>query len=94
MSEELGCCRECGSTQNWHFAWCSKASASPACYESDICPMDYSNACIELVRLIQDGHFKYVEEAGLALQIFCDAYGNDEDPKMCLEMAKHPDIDA
>ncbi|MCK5020108.1 MAG: hypothetical protein KAS32_23845 [Candidatus Peribacteraceae bacterium] len=32
MNNGLGCCRECGSIESWHYVWCSKAIA-PLTYQ-------------------------------------------------------------
>lgn len=51
--------------------------------------MDYSEACEELARLIQTGHYKYIEEAGQAIQLLGMMFDEGDDPAMCLAMAKN-----
>ena len=53
--------------------------------------MDYGQACIELAKLIQCGHFEYIEDAGLAIQVLNELIDDDEDPKMALALAKNLD---
>ena len=54
--------------------------------------MDYSEACVELAKLIERGHYDYPESAGLAIQVFNDSLDNGETPKMALVFAKNLNI--
>lgn len=56
--------------------------------------MKYSEACIELAKLIQAGHYKYEEEAGLAIQVMHDSINDGDDPAMSLALAKNLDVAA
>lgn len=51
--------------------------------------MDYAQASIELARLIRSSHFSYLEEAGLAIQVFADSLEDGDTPAMALALAKN-----
>lgn len=55
--------------------------------------MDYGEACIELAKLIESGHYDYPESAGLAIQVLHDALADGDTPKMALALAKNLDVD-
>lgn len=56
--------------------------------------MDFSDASLELAKLIRTGHFTYDEEVGLAIQVFCDSINDGESPRMSLALAKQSAVDA
>lgn len=54
--------------------------------------MDYGEACIELAKLIESGHYDYPESAGLAIQVMHDSLDRGDTPKMALAFAKNLDV--
>ena len=54
--------------------------------------MEYSEACIELAKLIKSEHYQSPEEAGLAIEILNRSIISNDDPVMALELAKNLDI--
>ena len=51
--------------------------------------MEYSQACTELAKLIQAGHYEYPEEAGLAMMVLNKSIDEGDDPAMALALAKN-----
>lgn len=60
--------------------------------EVDRMEMDYGEACIELAKLIEAGHYDYPESAGLAMQVLQDSVGRGDTPRMALAFAKNLDV--
>lgn len=56
--------------------------------------MDYGEACIELARLIESGHYDYPESAGLAIQVLNDSVARGDTPKMALAFAKNLHVES
>lgn len=55
--------------------------------------MEYSDVCVELVKLIQAGHYQYPEDAGLAIQVLNRSIDDGDHPKMALALAKNLDVE-
>lgn len=50
--------------------------------------MTHSEACTELAKLIENGHYDYSESAGLAIYILHTSFEKGDEPKMSLALAK------